>query len=458
MVYSLLAGDTTVIQSKRRICGAQHWGRKMKIRTYSRLGFYAVAAIMVLSACGSSDSSPGDSAGSDSTVVDTTVAPDVPPKSPVTVVAIVNVTGVGAGSGPFIPDVINAWATFINNKGGLNGHPVEVDVQDTKGDAAVSQSIIEAGLAKNPVLWLLDDPFTESAMAASLGATGIPVMGLGYAPAVWGGYIASMKYPCDPKPKSAFPCALPNAFPLSTTFGAVVESAAFVAKDQGATKVVFAACAEADSCSAAAPVFSLQTKALGLADAGLTKVSSSAADYNAECLVWIEAKVDFINMGVDGFAAGKIMANCLEQGYKGLFAASHGSVAGAMLTGPDLVGALNGFPWWVDDAPVVEYRDAMQAAGVAKEGYENPTATGMWAAMQMFAKAQAAMSDAPTAAEALANMYTIKAETLGGLVSSTTWTQGELAGARACWWNYTLKAGVLANPLGGLTHQCNPAE
>lgn len=427
----------------------------MKIRTFSRLGFCAVAAIMVLSACGSSSDS---TVAPDESATETTVADTTPPKSSVTVVAIVNVTGIGAGSGPFIPAVIDAWVTFINSKGGLNGHPVEVDVQDTKGDAAVSQSIIEAGIAKNPVLWLLDDPFTESAMAASLGATGIPVMGLGYAPAVWGGYIASMKYPCDPTPKSAFPCALPNAFPLSTTFGAVVESVAFVAKDQGATKVVFAACAEADSCSAAAPVFSVQAKALGLADAGLTKVSSSAADYNAECLGWIEAKVDFINMGVDGFAAGKIMTNCLEQGYKGLFSASQGSVAGSILTGPDIVGALNGFPWWVDDAPVVEYRAAMEAAGVAKEGYENPTATGMWAAMQMFAKAQSAMSDTPTAAEALANMYTITAETLGGLVSPTTWTLGELAPARACWWNYTLKAGVLVNPLGGLAHQCNPAE
>ncbi|MEY3167458.1 MAG: hypothetical protein RLZZ343_1261, partial [Actinomycetota bacterium] len=123
----------------------------------------------------------------------------------------------------------------------------------------------------------------------------------------------------------------------------------------------------------------------------------------------------------------------------------------------NLVGTLNGFPWWVDDAPVVEYRSVMDGAGVDPEGYENPTATGIWAALQMFAKANATLSDAPTAAETLANMFTIKDETLGGLVSPTTWTEGETAPPRNCWWNYSLTAGVLENPLGGLAYQCNPA-
>ena len=425
---------------------------------FRRLGALAVAAAFTLAACGSSDEG-SDAPGTEAPVAtEAPVVTDAPTASPVLIVAIVNVTGAGAGSGPFIPSVIEAWADWTNANGGLGGHPVEVDIQDTAGDPAKSQTIIDEAIPKNPVLWLLDDPFTEASMSASLGATGIPVMGLGYDPSIWGGHIEAFAMDCTPDASNGLACALPNAFPLSATFGAVVDGPAFVAQSVGATKTVFAVCAEASSCSAAGPVWATTVATLGMADFGLTLISSSAADYTAECLSWIDGGVDFINMGVDGFAAEKIMANCTEQGYTGAYSVSAGSVAGALLQGTDnLVGTLNGFPWWVDDAPVVEYRSVMDGAGVDPEGYENPTATGIWAALQMFAKANATLSDAPTAAETLANMFTIKDETLGGLVSPTTWTEGETAPPRNCWWNYSLTAGVLENPLGGLAYQCNPA-
>ncbi len=383
--------------------------------------------------------------------------PAAPAKSPIVIAAIVDATGPSGGP-PQAPEIIQAWGTFINAKGGINGHPVTIEVGDTGGDAAKSQTILDEMVAKKPVMILLESTSTESAMAESLGKTGIPILGVGYNPSVWGGDIESFQLHCSTDPGASVACALPNAFTLTTTFGAVVDEQVLAAQTVGATTLVTAACAEVDSCSQAAPVFSATAAALGLKDLGVTKVSSTAPDYNAECIQWVQQGVDFIQLSLGGAAGAKIFSDCTDQGYTGTFGASAGSVRGDLITteGINLAGGLNAFPWWVDDAPVVEYRDALTAGGLKDDAINDPTATGMWGALQLFAKANAKLSDDPTAAEAMDNMYTVKDETLGGLIAPVTFTKGELAKHRPCFWPFVLKDGKFTNPLGGLKYQCYP--
>lgn len=385
--------------------------------------------------------------------------PAEPAKSPVMIAAIIDATGPSAGP-PQAAEIIQAWGAFINAKGGINGHPVTIEVADNGGDAAKSQSILDDMVAKKPIMILLASASTESAMAESLGTTGIPILGVGYNPSVWGGDIEAFQLRCSTDPGAAVACALPNAFPLTTTFGAVVDEQVLAAQTVGATTLVTAACAEVDSCSQAAPVFSTTAAALGLTDLGVTKVSSSAPDYNAECIQWIQQGVDFIQLSLSGSAGAKIFSDCSDQGYTGTFGASAGSVRGDLITteGITLAGGLNAFPWWVDDAPVVEYRDALTAAGLDDDAINDPTATGIWGALQLFAKANAELGDDPTAAEAMDNMYTVKDETLDGLIAPVTFTKGELAKHRPCFWPYVLKDGEFTNPLGGLKYQCYPPE
>jgi branched-chain amino acid transport system substrate-binding protein len=446
-----------------------------------RLLAVSVVAALALAACGSGDDdSAGDSATTEAsattaaetpatTAADTpaTTAADTPAttvaeaaadKSPVLIGATVDLTGVTGR--PEIGKVIEAWAAFVNENGGINGHPVELDIQDTKGDAAAAQAQTEELLAKNPVLFLLESSGTETAQGETLAASGVPVMGVGYNPAIWGGNIEAFKLACSPDAGSPLPCALPNAFPLATTFGAVVDEQVLGAQAAGATKLAVAACAEVDSCSAATPVFEATTAAVGLEFAGTVKVSSTAGDYSAECIQWIQDGVDFIQISGGSALGTALIASCNDQGYEGIFGASAGSVSGQMITieGITMAGGLNAFPWWVDDPLVKEYRDVLAAAGVSDDGINDPTATGMWSALQLFAKANADLSDDPTAAETLANMYTIKDETLGGLIAPTTFTEGELAPHRPCFWPYVLEDGEFTNPLGGLNYQCYPAE
>ncbi|HEY4332186.1 MAG TPA: ABC transporter substrate-binding protein, partial [Ilumatobacteraceae bacterium] len=274
-----------------------------------------------------------------------------PTKSPLLISALVDVTGPSTGDGSFTPDVIKAWVKYINGKGGINGHPVTIDIEDTAGDAAKAQSETTSELAKKPVMWLLDSASTEAAQADALKATNIPVLGVGYSPAIWGGKIAEFNLSCSDAAGSTLPCAIPNAFPVTTTFGAIIGEQVYGAVELGSKNIATAACAEVDSCSQADPVFTAAAKAAGIAYSGLIKVSSSAADYTAECIKFVQDKVDYVQISASGTVGAKMWSDCADQGYTGAFGASAGSVAGDLITtkGITLAGGLNAFPWFVDD-------------------------------------------------------------------------------------------------------------
>ncbi len=444
-----------------------------------------LSAALLLAACGDDDdtasdttvpaettvAAPGATTAPSSvettapTPVETTEpAPAEPTGSPLVVAALVDVTGPLAGSQAYAPDILQAWADHVNGNGGLNGHPVEIEVFDTKADGAVSQAAVDEIVDLDPELIYLASSSSESAIAESLGQTGIPIVGIGYNPGVWGGNIEAFKLACSTEPGAPVGCALPNAFTITTTFGAVVDEQVLGAIAAGATKVATAACSEIDSCSQAAPVFDATATALGIDNAGLSKVSASAPDYTAECINWIQDGVDFIQLSTSGEVGARLFADCADQGYEGIFGASAGTVSGDLIKvdGITLAGGLNAFPWWVDDAPVVEFRDVVEAAGVSEEGWQNPNATGTWSVMQLWAKALSntdlTADDEITKVESLAAMYTIEDETLDGLISPVTFTEGQRASHRPCFWPYKLEGGEFTALVGGLQYQCYPPE
>jgi branched-chain amino acid transport system substrate-binding protein len=441
----------------------------------------AVAALMVagavlaLGACGS-DSSSSSSASSASSASSSptpsqssvstsgagaSTAPSAAPatKSPVLIGALVDLTGSAKGDRDRLAKVLPAWAKFVNAHGGLGGHPVQLDIHDTTSDAATAQSEATALIAKQPVAIYLDSSATESAIAESLGKSGIPIVGVGYSPAVWGAKLTSLGVNCDPSGKPV-PCALPNAFTLATTFGAVIDMSAVAAKEAGATKVAMVACAEIDSCSSAEPEFQATVKALGMQYEGLIKVSSSAPDYTAQCIQLIQDKVDYVFTAIQEEGTVKLWNSCAEQGFEGKFVSSTSAICCNLLKIDKLrlVGSLNAFPWFVDDAPVKQFRDAMTAGGLSADDYSSSTATGAWSALQLVAKASATLPDSPTKADVLNGLYSLKDETLDGLLPPVTFTRGQPAPPRNCFWLLSYQDQKLANPLGGLQYSCYPKQ
>jgi branched-chain amino acid transport system substrate-binding protein len=86
----------------------------------------------------------------------------------------------GPDAGPVKPsvDVATAWQDWINASGGINGHPVKVYVQDTKGDPSTMLSAIATLVQTDHVVaMLLSDVNTEADAQPYLTSHKIPVVG-----------------------------------------------------------------------------------------------------------------------------------------------------------------------------------------------------------------------------------------------------------------------------------------
>jgi branched-chain amino acid transport system substrate-binding protein len=377
---------------------------------------------------------------------------------PVTIESLIDQTG----PSPYpegLDKVIKATVDYINSTGGLNGHVLKIEITDGKTDPANAQAVVDGFKAKNPVAVLLGTSASETAISDALGKLGVPIIGQGYNPAVWGGYFPPQAT-CKAAPTF---CAKPNFLTIATTFGAVVAEQVVAAQLAGSKVVAAAACAEIEACSSAGPVFDGVAKALGLKTLGSTKVSSTATDYSAQCISFINGGADFIQISGSNTMGVNLQKSCADQGYKGAWGASAGSVNGSLIKAPyKLVGGLNGFPWWVDDAPVKNYRAVMDKAGVSPDVYGNPVSTGMYSALLLLQKAVNANADKSKpldGAAALAAMYKVKDETLDGLLpQKTTFTADNLDRHVDCFWPYVKdEKGNFTNPLGGLKTQCFPA-
>jgi hypothetical protein len=155
------------------------------------------------------------------------------------------------------------------------------------------------------------------------------------------------------------------------------------------------------------------------------------------------------------------MKSCGDQGYKGLWGASAGTVSGDLVKQHyTLAGGLNTFPWWVDDAPAAKYRDIMTKAGVTADQYGGAVQTGMYSALRLLQKGVNDHADATKpldGAAALAAMYQVSNESLGGLIVPVTFTAANLDRAQNCFWPYVKDANnKFTNPAGGLKTQCFP--
>jgi branched-chain amino acid transport system substrate-binding protein len=424
------------------------------------LGAPVVALALLAVACGNDDTGdgPDPAAQADGTGTTGDQAPDAGDEARgerVTVVALVEQTGPTALP---VAAVVEATAESINRNGGLNGHPIDVQIVDTRGDATTAQAAVRD--IGDAVAVLLSSPSVEASIADELSALGVPIVGVGYQPGVWGGVVNAFGLSCE---TNADFCANPNFFTITTTFDAIVAEHLLGAEAAGATKVSSAACAEVDSCVQAAPVFEAIAAEIGLETSPVVRVSSTAADYSAECIGFMQQDVDFIQVSVAESAGIRLIESCLDQGYDGIFGASASSVTAGLLDTPAmLAGGLNAFPWFVDDEPVAAYREAMEAAGVDEAVYSSTTATGVYSGMLLLQAAIATHADpgAPLdGGAALAAMHQVQNEDLDGLIAPVSFSEDDLDRVRPCFWPYVKdEDGNLENPLGGLTVQCYPAR
>jgi branched-chain amino acid transport system substrate-binding protein len=383
------------------------------------------AAALVVTGCGGDDDDDSDSEGSSS-------SPDSGSEltgSPITLGVLANLSGPTAVTEAAAVEVLEAWADQTNDNGGINGHPVELQIEDTRGDAPTATSGAESLIGDDSVVGLVHlSSITEAAVGETISESDLIVVGgAGYNPTVWN--------------------TLPNWYGITTTFPQVVNQQVAAALEVESESLTSIACAEDPSCLAANPILVAAADAAGVEYSGPLQVSGSAPNYTAECLQLVDEGVDYAQLSVQPATAVRVATDCLRQGYDGWFGASAGTVAPELyneVDGVRLTGGIHGFPWWIDTEPVQTFRDAMEAQGVDEDTYAHPTATALYATGELFRTALSGVAeDAEVTRQTVTDAYNaIAGEDLDGLLPApVTYAAGQPAPKVPCYWLYTFEDG-----------------
>ena len=407
----------------------------------SRLaGVVVVAMAAALAACGGDDGSSGsggEPAGGGGEA------------GAIRVAVLANVTGNLLSGEENAPPVVEAWAEAVNAEGGVAGRPVEIVVEDTKGDAPTATAAVERLVADDSIAALVVfDAATEGLVADAINAAELPVIGgMGYATNAWG--------------------AAPNWFPLTTSIPSIFNMGMVLGEDLGARRTALTVCAEIAGCAEAGAVAEQASEALDMDYTGTLPVSAAAPDFTAECLQILERDVDYVMLGAATAAAAlRLAADCTTQGYEGAWGLWGGVVVPKAMReddpGVELHLVVNSFPWFGDEPAVVAYREVMEGEGVDEAVYGDPHATAAYATMELFRKTLDARDEAGDIEgdvgrdEVLAAYGTIADEDLDGLLAQpVTFTPGEPAAPVTCYWFGRFEGGEFSDPSGP---HCDPAS
>ena len=362
-------------------------------------------------------------------------APGPRPKSPVLLASVGTVSGPVGGT--LLPMVQGAqlWVKAINQKGGINGHEVQLIVYDDGGDPARHRAQVQEAIERRHVIAFLQNAelFTGAGSVEYITAKGVPIVGISGGED-WAGS-SPMYFPHVP-----FGDALPRTA-LASTAQQLVPS--------GRTKLGTLVCVEAPACDGFDRSLAEAAKPLGFEPVYRARGSTAQPDYTAECLAAQSAGAQVIFVALDTNALGRIAAACARQGYRPVLSTFSTVAADAMKTDPNLDGHMVAsspvFPYFQSGTPATdEFQQALRTLG---RGLQVGVGTAVgWTAGKLMERATTALTDPPTSQAILAGLWSVKGDTLGGLGPPLSFTENRPPEAPGCWFNLTLQGRTWRSP------------
>jgi branched-chain amino acid transport system substrate-binding protein len=339
------------------------------------------------------------------------------------------VGNVGTYSGPVgssvadLPQGVQVWSRWINDRGGLNGHPVKFVVADDGADPARHRALVQQMVETQRAIALVGngEVVTGASSVDYLTQKGIPVIG-NEGGSDW--FYSSPTY-------------FTHVSTGQTYWHAVASSVAQVAKAKGKLKWASMTCTEATTCGDADRIWTGEgeMKAQGLEPVYRARSSLAQPDYTAECLNARSAGAEIFTLVMDASTVTRVAASCARQGYHPIITEVAASSKTEHAADPNMAGGLIaslGLFLWTDSSTpaTAEFQAAMKKYLGRTPGAGH--AAG-WAAARVFEKAAAGIGEPPTAAAVLDGLYSFKGETVGGLVMPLTFTRGQPAPRQICW-------------------------
>jgi branched-chain amino acid transport system substrate-binding protein len=386
----------------------------------------AVAIALGVAACGGSSS---NSSSATSAANKSSTKVKQPPGTPIVVGAIGSYSGPQEASLGAADETIKAWQDYTNAHGGINGHPVKVDVVDDAGNPTKAAQLVKQLVEQDKVQALVGSTSTVTeAFQKYVSAKGVPVIG-------------SAEFQQDYTTNPMF-------FPTGTQavmfdYGLLVE-----AKKAGVKRFGVLPCAEVAACSLGGKLFQGLAQIVGVQAGYVQKITVSQPSYTSVCLAAKSKGVDGLAIIENAQTVLRAANQCAQQGYKprqlnvsattGLAWQNQPSMEGAITTQSNPVLADQSIP------ALKTFHQALDqyAPDVAKGQQYNEIDSSVWAGGQAFklAAERAKLTPQSTPADVLRGLYTFKGETVDGLTPPLTYVKGKPSFV-TCWFPQQIKSG-----------------
>lgn len=356
--------------------------------------------------------------------------------TPIKIGMIASLSGSQASSSSQGGTVGPAWAEWVNANGGIAGHPVQVIPADDAGDPAKAQAAEKKLVDQDNVVALLvgSDNLLD-AFAPDALKKGVPLVGGPSNNPIW--------------------YSKTGVFPIATDTVSGLIDQVLVAKQYGsAKKFANLYCAEIAICAQAVTPQKAAVPKIGIGFTSLA-VSSTATSYTAQCLSLQQQGVDYAQLNFTTAAAAKFVQDCQAQNYNPTWGISEQAVGADYLKIKSMTayGPAYVLPSVAQIPATASFRDAMDKYA-KDDNWHEETSMFVWAGLELLRKVLANVGANPTRADVMAALYTVKNETLGGLVPNPiTYTKGKPVAytSMPCTFVVGLKDGQVTAPEGTKT-------
>jgi len=354
---------------------------------------------------------------------------------------------VGVFSGPIganmkpISDSVRIWVRWINDRGGINGHPVSLLTGDSAADPARHRALVQQ-LVDKGVIAFVGQPgevFSGGGSVQYLTQQRVPVIG-SEGGADW--FYQSPVY----FPQIQHGRALVQALATGTAKEAVAR---------GKSKLAIWTCVEAQVCKDVDEIVPKVTPKYGVTVVNSSKVSIGQPDFTAECLSTRNAGAEMIFMAADGATISRGAASCTRQGYRPTWVLIGATIlAKQHAEDPNLnnaIGVDTQAPWFLDNSPGrKEWRD-----GLARYAPDlSTTSSNMigWVAAKLFEYAMKKGPEPYTRESLLASLWSTRGDPLPDLTVPYLFNPEKPATPTTCFWNVTPTDGKWTSADGGQRH------
>ncbi|WP_019875230.1 ABC transporter substrate-binding protein [Sporichthya polymorpha] len=398
---------------------------------------------------------PGTSTGADGTAKANTAksgaaaAPGAGAPGVVTKKSLIKLGSVGTFSGPvgsLVKDTVTGiriWAQAVNEKGGVNGHPISIQVGDDGGDPARFNSIVQQFVEKDGVLAFLfntlafapngNNKYLHSKKIFTYSETGS----------------LELTYN-DPYVLTPSPSGLSYADAMILAFGNGIGA-------KGGVKMAAYACSDFSLCDNFDKRWSDPNvlKKAGFELVARGRPSLTQPDYTSQCLAAKQNGATAILVALDGAAIRRFAGDCARQNYRPVLSSADLVITNDLLKDPNVDGLVVGgkmVPFPSMDAPGMKEAHAAFAKFAPGQIVTGGYAYG-WLVGEFFAQTAKNLPDNPTYQDLEDGVYAIKNNDMKGMTYPITIRRGQVMDRQLCFGTTIIRGGKFV-PAPGPALRC----